>query len=283
MTQPPRLSDRTALLKARARAARQPCTFLFDIVRTELQERLDEVNRQFTDPAIISGFPDYWREWRPGARIVPDDDVLDLQPGAHDLVVHALSLHWSSDPVGQIIQSRRALRPDGLFVGVLFAGQTLGELRRVLSEAEVDLTGGLSPRVVPMAEIRDLGALMQRSGLALPVADLVPVRTSYRDIGALARDLRGMGETNALLARNRRRPSRHLFARADALWRQHFPAPDNRLAAQFDLVFLTGWEPAENQQKPLRPGSAKMSLAQALRQMEPETPATDPHPPGRSD
>lgn len=264
MTEPPRLCDRTALLRARARARRAPCTFLFDIVRAELQERLDEVNRTFTEPAIVTGFPDYWRGWRPDARIVPDDDVLDLQPGAQDLVVHALSLHWSPDPVGQIIQARRALRPDGLFLGVLFGGQTLSELRRVLAEAESALSGGLSPRVAPMGEIRDLGALMQRSGLALPVADLVPVNVSYPNIAGLARDLRGMGETNALAARNRRPASRALFAAAEALWRAHFPADGDRIAARFDLVFLTGWAPSDDQPRPLRPGSATHSLAEAL-------------------
>ena len=154
--------------------------------------------------------------------------------------------------------------------------------------AETDLTGGLSPRVAPMAEIRDLGAVLQRSGLALPVADLVPVRTSYANIAALVRDLRGMGETNALHTRNRRFVERSLFARAEAVWRDHYPAPDGRIAARFDLVFLTGWGPADTQPKPLRPGTAKMSLAAALERPARSVPeelrgATDPPRKSRND
>lgn len=194
-----------------------------------------------------------------------DDDVLDLSPGAHDLVIHAMALHWANDPLGQLIQCRRALRPDGLCLAVLPGGQTLHELRASLAEAEAQVTGGLSPRVLPMAEIRDLGALMQRAGLALPVADSLPQTVEYRDFAALAADLRATGETNALTARLRYPTRRAVMARAARIYAATFTLPSGRLPATVELITLTGWAPHESQQQPLRPGSAKSRLADALR------------------
>ncbi|MFY8147240.1 MAG: methyltransferase domain-containing protein, partial [Rhodobacter sp.] len=178
---PPILTDRAALARYRDRAARDPALFLQQDAAGEIEERLGEVNRRFTQPAVITPFADLWQARMPEARIIADDDVLDLAPGAHDLVIHALCLHWANDPVGQLVQCRRALRPDGLFLGVLFGGQTLAELRACLAEAEVAVTGGLSPRVLPMAEIRDLGGLLQRAGFALPVADSTIRTVTYAD------------------------------------------------------------------------------------------------------
>ncbi|HEY0275220.1 MAG TPA: methyltransferase domain-containing protein, partial [Paenirhodobacter sp.] len=181
MTQP-LLTDRTALTRQRARAtATAPALFLHEDAADELQERLLEVNRTFTTPALVTNFPAPFAAILPGAKIVADAEVLDLAPGAHDLVVHAMCLHWANDPVGQIIQCARALRPDGLFIAVLFGGQTLHELRAALAEAEVAVTGGLSPRILPMGEIRDLGALVGRAGLALPVADAFTRKVTYAD------------------------------------------------------------------------------------------------------
>jgi len=257
----PDLTDRTTLARHRARAT---AFFLHDLAIAELQERLIEVNKAFTAPAIVSGFPEKWASAFPAARIVPDDDLLALQPGGHDLVIHGLSLHWATDPVGQLVQCRRALAPDGLMIAVLFGGQTLTELRAVLAEAEAAETGGLSPRVLPMGEIRDLGALLQRAGFALPVADSLCQKVSYRDTMALMRDLRAMGEGNALAARLRHPTRRSLFARAETLYRHHFPAEADRITASFDLIFLTGWAPADSQPKPMRPGSAVQKLADAL-------------------
>jgi SAM-dependent methyltransferase len=187
-----------------------------------------------------------------------------LDPGAHDLVIHALALHWADDPVGQLVQCRRALNPDGLFLGMGLGGQTLAELRAALAEAETQLSGGLSPRVLPMGEIRDLGALLQRAGFALPVADSVPLNASYADAFALMHDLRAMGETNALAARHRAIPSRALFPTMAACYNTSFPAPDGRIRATFEIIALTGWAPAETQPRALRPGSAGMRLADAL-------------------
>lgn len=182
-----------------------------------------------------------------------------------------MGLHWAEDPVGQIVQSARALRPDGLFIAVLLGGETLHELRDVLTRAEIEVTGGLSPRLLPMGEIRDLGGLLGRAGLALPVTDHLPLRLSYRDLSHLAADLRAMGETNALTDRLRRPSRREIFARAGADYAARHPDPANpgRIVATFDMIFMTGWAPDPDQQKPLRPGSAKVSLADALK---PRTP-----------
>jgi hypothetical protein len=166
--------------------------------------------------------------------------------------------------VGQIIQSRRALINDGLFMGVLFGGQTLSELRAILSEVEIARTGGLSPRVVPMGEIRDLGALLQRAGLALPVADSALRQVTYADSYALMRDLKAMGERNALDQRRMSPLTRAFFDDVKTRYPQHFPAGENRITASFEMIFLTGWAPDDSQQKPLRPGSAAARLADAL-------------------
>lgn len=265
MTAPPPLTDRPALTRQRARALRgQPALFLHDDAACEIQERLVEVNRSFTDIAVITPFPQVWAPRLPQARILADDEVLDLPPAGQDLVIHALCLHWANDPVGQLIQCRRALRPDGLFLGVLFGGRTLAELRAVLAEAEAAETGGLSPRVLPMAEIRDLGGLLQRAGFALPVADSVLRRVTYRDARHLMADLRAMGETSALAARPRRFTRRGVLARAQAGYAAAYPAGDGRIAASFEMIHLAGWAPHDSQQKPRRPGSALTRLAEAL-------------------
>ena len=265
MTTSPRLTDRPALLRNRRRAQRLgPTLFLHEDAAEELQERLNEVNRTFTSPALVTNFPDPWRAVLPGAKVLADDAVLDLAPEAHDLIVHAMCLHWADDPVGQIVQAAHALRPDGLFIAVLFGGQTLAELRMALAEAEVATTGGLSPRILPMGEIRDLGGLLQRAGLALPVADSVLRPVSYADPLALMADLRAMGEANALVERRRQFTPRKVMAEAVRQYGAHFSGPDGRLRATFEMIWLTGWKPHESQQKPLLPGSAACSLADVL-------------------
>lgn len=268
MTEAPILTDRSALARHRARARtlpeHGPAMFLHRLAMTDIQERLTEVNRTFTAPAVVSGFPEIWRDLRPDARQVADDDLLDLVPGAHDLVIHAMGLHWANDPLGQLVQCRRALRPDGLLIAVLPGGRSLQELRTSLAEAEARVTGGLSPRVLPMAEIRDLGGLMQRAGFALPVADSLVQTVAYRDFAALMSDLRAAGETNALAGRLRRFTSRSVLGAAAEVYARSFVTPEGRLRATAELVFLTGWAPHDSQQKPLRPGSARSRLADAL-------------------
>ncbi|MFD0910346.1 methyltransferase domain-containing protein [Ruegeria arenilitoris] len=259
----PSLFDRKALAAHRARISDE-ALFLHHAAMDEVQDRLSMVNKSFTAPAIVTPCPDIWAPVLPGARVVADDDVLDLKPAAHDLVVHAMALHWANDPVGQLIQCVRALQPDGLLLVVCLGGETLHELRAALGQAEVEVTGGLSPRVAPMAELRDLGALLQRAGFALPVADKVPLTATYRDLWHLMRDLRAMGETNAMTQRLKHPSRRALFSRAQEVYAAHFTSPEGRLAATFELICLTGWAPDASQPKPLRPGSAQMRLADAL-------------------
>lgn len=266
-SQPPRLTDRAALARNRARV-RDDALFLHDLAIEDLQDRLSMVNRSFSDPVIVTGHPAKWADLLGSeTRIIPDDDVLNLTEGSHDLVVHAMALHWADDPVGQIIQCTRALRPDGLFLAILPGGQTLTELRAALAQAESEVTGGLSPRVAPMAEIRDLGALLQRSGLALPVADGAPLTVTYANPFRLMRDLRDMGESNALAGRLRRPTRRAVLTRAAEIYTEAY-ATDDRIRATFELITLTGWAPDESQQKPLRPGSAAQRLADALNARE---------------
>lgn len=272
MDTPPRLTDRAALTRNRRRADKG-ALFLHDIARDEAEDRLAMVNRTFTAPAVVTPFPDVWRQTFPEARLVEDTEILDLTPGAHDLVIHALCLHWADDPVGQLIQVRHALRPDGLALVLAFGGQTLHELRAALGQAEAEVTGGLSPRVLPMAEIRDLGALMQRAGLALPVADSAPLDVSYRNALHLMQELRAMGEGNALDARIRRFTRRRVLMRAAEIYADSYPAKDGRVRATFEILTLTGWAPDASQPQPLRPGSATKRLADALGTQE--TPLKD--------
>lgn len=262
MQTPPLLTDRKALALHRARATE---TFLHEEVVAEAEERLAEINRAFTQAAIITPFPHLWEHC---GRSVADEDILALIPGGQDLVIHALCLHWANDPVGQLVQCRHALRPDGLFLGFLYGGQTLHELRACLGQAEAEVTGGLSPRVLPMGEIRDLGALLQRAGFALPVADSFTKTVRYRDALHLMRDLRAMGEGNALAQRVRHPTRRDVILRAAALYQSQYADHDGHIRATFDIICLTGWAPDDSQQKPLRPGSAAIRLAEALSTQE---------------
>jgi len=267
MTQPPTLTDREALTRHRVRACsiagHDDALFLHRLALADLEERLSEVNKRFTSAAVVTGFPSVFAGWT-GARVVPDEEVLGLEPIAHDLVVHFMALHWANDPVGQLVQCRRALKPDGLCLVVLPGGRSLQELRAALAEAEAAATGGLSPRVVPMGEIRDLGGLMQRAGFALPVADSLQRTVEYNSFPALLADLRAAGETNALQARLRRFTRRSVLTEAARIYADSYSTPAGRLAATAELVVLTGWAPHESQQQPLRPGSAKARLADAL-------------------
>jgi SAM-dependent methyltransferase len=191
-------------------------------------------------------------------------ETLPVEPDSCDLIISALELHWANDPVGQLIQMRRALRPDGLMIAAMFGGQTLAELRDVLSRAEVEVTGGLSPRIAPMGEIRDLGGLLQRAGLSMPVADSERLPVTYPDATSLMHDLRAMGETNILADRRRVGLTKGFLRRVQDLYASDYPADGGRIRTTFEIVFLTGWAPAPDQPKPLRPGSASKRLADAL-------------------
>lgn len=264
MSQPPPLVDRAQLIRNRQRALKQGGDFfLHEEARFEIEDRLDMVNKSFSAPAIVTSFPEIWQNWFPKATVVEDNDVLSLKEGAHDLVVHAMALHWANDPVGQLIQCNRALKPDGLMIAAFFGERTLHELRACIAQAEIAESGGLSPRVLPMGELRDLGGLLQRASFALPVADKSTKNVTYPSLERMVSDLRAMGESAALGARTRRFSRRALFEATEALYRTHF-SEDGRLKATFDLVFLTGWAPDASQPKPLMPGSAKTRLADAL-------------------
>lgn len=263
MTDTPKLFDRETVLRHRSRV-RSDDLFLQHLAVDEIKDRLAMVKRSFNSVAVVTGFPDLWRDAFPDAVLVADDDMLDLKVGGHDLVIHAMCLHWANDPVGQIIQCRRALVSDGLFLAVLLGGRTLIELRSTLAKAESRATGGLSPRIAPMAEIREAGALLQRCELALPVVDSQVTIARYRDLWHLMQDLRHMGETNALVARLRRPTRRSVFDMAETAYRERYGSADGTLPATFELICLTGWTPDDSQPKPLRPGSARTRLADAL-------------------
>lgn len=263
MTTPPILTDVRALARNRARST-QDAMFLHQAAVVEVQDRLGMVNKSFTDTALVTDHMQFWGASFDGATKVAANETLALPVGSQDLVVHAMALHWANDAVGQLIQCRRALRADGLFIAASFGGQTLHELRACLAEAEAEVTGGLSPRVAPMAELRDLGGLLQRAGFALPVADAMSLNVEYSDAWHLMRDLRAMGEGNALQGRVRHPTRRAVFERTADLYQSNFATASGRINATFEMIFLTGWAPDESQQKPLRPGSAQQRLADAL-------------------
>ena len=260
---PPQLTDLTALSRHRSRSQRAPADFLRIAIADEVEERLNEVNRTFTKPAVITPYRDIWEARLPALTLVEDREVLQFDHKPHDLIIHDLTLHWANDPVGQLVQCRHALEPDGLLIATLFGGETLHELRTSLAEAESRVTGGLSPRVAPMGEVRDLGALLQRAGFALPVADVTPFHVVYRSLRHLMHDLRAMGETNALAGRHKRATRRAIFDLAEEVYANAF-GKDGLFPATFEIITLTGWSPSDTQPKPLRPGSAKTRLADAL-------------------
>ena len=198
------------------------------------------------------------------ACVVADLEALPLVPDRFDLAVSLMALHSVNDLPGALIQIRRALKPDGLFLGCLLGGATLHELRDAFTQAEAELEGGVSPRVAPFADVSDLGGLLQRAGFALPVADLEPVAVRYADPFGLFRDLRAMGMTNALRDRRRRPLRRATLLRAAQVYAERFADADGRVRATFEIAWLSGWAPHASQQKPLKPGSAQVRLADAL-------------------
>ncbi len=205
---------------------------------------------------------------RPGARVVADEERLPFAFGKLDLVVSTLALHWTNDVVGALIQIRRALKPDGLFIGTLFGGSTLTELRQSLIAAEAELTGGAGSRVSPFADASDAAGLLQRAGFALPVADVDRVTVRYAHPLKLLADLRAMGETSVLADRHPKPLTRAVLGRAFELYVERFAEADGRIPATFEILTLTGWTPDPSQQQPLKPGSAKMRLADALGAVE---------------
>jgi len=281
--------DRTLLRRRRVRArALGPETFLLERVAADLAERLGAVLRQF-DVAVDLGTPgDALRHELAdsaaigtmfGASLLPDDDVLvvadeealPFRDASLDLVVSALALQFVNDLPGTLIQIRRALKPDGLFLAAMLGGDTLVELREAFAAAEAELEGGVSPHVAPFTDVREMGALLQRAGLALPVTDVDRLTVRYSSAVALMAELRRMGATNVLTERRRTPLRRATLARMADIYAQRFADPDGRLRATFEIIWLSGWAPHESQQQPLRPGSAKSRLADALGTLEIKT------------
>jgi SAM-dependent methyltransferase len=278
----------TELLIARKRRARaRPIAgadFLLTRAAEELSDRLATVERHFEnavaafcvtpaarDAVLASGKAEKVLRIEADAAFLGTDDglvaapeTLPLEPESVDLVVSLLALQEVNDIPGMLIQTRRTLKPDGLFLAAMAGADTLTELRESLLAAETELFGGVSPRVSPFTDVRDAGALLQRSGFALPVADIDTVTVRYDHMFALIRDLRAMGATNALIDRSRRPATRALFARAAEIYAERFSDPDGRVRATFSFVWLSGWAPHASQQKPLKPGSAQVSLSQVL-------------------
>lgn len=284
----PQVFDRALIRRRLARAlAEGGEDFLSARVAEDLRERLSVVKRDFRRvldlgtprldvAAMLAGTLPEAEITRmapvPAAQdagrrreVVGDEERQPFAPGSFDLVVSCLSLHAVNDLPGALVQVRRALKPDGLFLGCLFGGGTLGELRQALSIAESEVAGGASPRVAPFSDLRDLGGLLQRAGFALPVADIEPLTVRYGTLFRLFSDLRAMGATNALVLRHKAPLRRAILMRAAEVYAARFADADGRLRASFDLVWLSGWAPHESQQKPLKPGSARMSLEAALK------------------
>ncbi len=291
---PPRIFDPALLRQRRRRAERLgPATFLVDKVAAELAERLAVVLRRFelavdlgtpTDAVrralagqvgriiALGPVPEFLRAGlaaQPGAAVAADTEALPFRDAALDLVVSALALQFANDLPGTLVQVRRALVPDGLFLAALLGGETLTELRQAFAAAEAEIEGGVSPRVAPFADVRELGALLQRAGFALPVVDLDRVTVRYATPFALMEDLRRMGATNALMERRRTPLRRRTLLRVAELYDERFADADGRVRATFDIVWLSGWAPHPSQQQPLKPGSARMRLADALRREKP--------------
>lgn len=270
---PPRLFDRSLLRVRQNRAQRLgAASFLLDRVAEDMAERQQAVLREFSEGVDLGTIGDRVRDALTGgvrhmravALPVSESEPLALAPGSIDLAVSALALQFVNDLPGVMAQIRRALKPDGLFLAAMIGGETLTELRQSFAAAESEMEGGVSPRVSPFADLRDLGALLQRAGFALPVTDVDRIVVRYDNAFALMQDLRRMGATNILNERRRTPSRRATFLKMAQIYAERFSDSDGRIRATFDIVWLSGWAPHESQQKPLKPGSAKMSLADAV-------------------
>lgn len=282
--------DMSLVERNRERAARigdKGAAFLLELAARELAERLSAVERRFPEAIELHGMTgetarailetgkvDRLRRLETTAALLHDDngdvtvaplETLPTAPESLNLVVSPLSAHLTNDTPGLFVQARRALKPDGLFLAAIPGAGTLTELRESLLSAEEELTGGVSPRVIPFADVRDIGALLQRAGFALPVADVETYTVRYDSMFPLMRDLRHMGMANPLIGRSRVPPGRRLFVRAAEIYAERFSDPDGRVRATFSIIYVSGWAPHESQQKPLRPGSANVRLADVLK------------------
>lgn len=279
---PPLLFDRRAVRRYRRRAlAAGLPDFLNDLIGNEIVDRLSAILRNFSTILVHRAFPGSLlanlKQARPAARfiisdivphanadIVIDEEALPFAPQSLDCVIWILGLEQLNDLPGTLVQIRRALRPDGVFLAAALAGDSLEELGQSFIAAESEMTGGISPRVAPFVDIRNWGALLQRAGFTLPVADTDRLTVRYGDALALMRDLKALGLSNALLSRRKNFTHPALIARAAAQYAERFADPDGRIRATYEIAYLAGWAPHDSQQQPLKPGSAKQRLADAL-------------------
>ncbi len=284
------LFDRRILRDRRARSANinwPKNRFLFDEVSDRLAERLLDVSRKFElalDLGCHSGSfgklikqqgsisslisadlsPALMGEIGSGAKVVADEEFLPFAPQSFDLVGHVLGLHWTNDLPGALVQIARMLKPDGLFLGAMYGIETLSELKWCLTQAEIEVKGGVSPRVSPYTEVRDAGALLQRAGFALPVGDVDVLTLKYKNAFALMHELRGMGEANALVDRQKTFTGRKILFRAAEIYQEEYADEDGLIPATFQVIYLGGWAPHENQQVALKPGSGQTNLKEIL-------------------
>jgi SAM-dependent methyltransferase len=284
--------DQSRIAQFRLRAVRQlqpKSDFLAEIVAQDLAERLASVERTFEEAVELHGATgntarhvlqtgkirhlkrveaDPAFRFGDDAMVFADIETVPVPAGSANLILSPLAAHLTNDTPGLFIQIKRALMPDGLFLAAIPGSGTLQELRESLFAAEDELTGGVSPRVIPFADVRDIGALLQRAGFALPVVDVETYTVRYDSLFPLMRDLRSMGMSNPLATRSKRPATRKLFLRAAEIYAERFSDPDGRIRATFAIIYASGWAPHESQQKPLKPGSAKTRLADALRVKE---------------
>ncbi|MFK4824801.1 methyltransferase domain-containing protein [Paenochrobactrum sp. BZR 588] len=288
--------DRQLMLQFQKRALAKPVAdadFLLSRAVEDVLDRLSAVEKHFGTGVALMGYTDalaqglahsekvdkvirieqgdfYFQD--SGAAfekgVVEPNEILPLEPQSADLIISLMSLHLVNDLPGMLIQISRALRPDGLFLAAFPGTGTLGELRESLMQAEIELTGGAAARIAPFADIRDAGALLQRAGFALPVTDVDTVTVRYNSMFDLLKDIRAMGMQNILLDRSRKPLTRSVFMRAAQIYTDRFSDLDGRIRASFSTLWMSGWKPHESQQKPLKPGSAKASLADALQQFQ---------------
>ena len=306
MTENPQPFDRSLLRRRRDRAAGRLADygFLFEEAGDRLLDRLDDVRRRFPlalDMGCHDGTLGRLLTGRGGIEtlvqadlsekmvraaaaqgpgLAADEEFLPFAPHSFDLLLSLFSLHWVNDLPGALLQMRQALKPDGLFLASLLGGETLWELRQALMDAEIELEGGVSPRLSPVLDLADAAALLQRAGFALPVADRESLVVDYPNALKLMDDLRGMGESNAVTQQRKSFSRRATLLRAAELYQERFARPDGRVTASFQIFTLTAWAPAAEQPKPLRPGSAQQRLAEALGSEE--RPAGDKADPGPS-
>lgn len=280
--------DRRLIRTKRARSAQHLTQhgFLFDWTGKQIIERLSVIKKKFPFTLQIGGRTTLNNPQNFGIEtlitldstpalspaIIADEEILPFKDDAFDLIFSPLNLHTTNDLPGALVQIRKSLKDDGLFIGALLGGETLHELRHAMNQAEIELYGGQSPRVAPFADLPQMGALMQRAGFNLPVIDSEKITVTYDNTFKLMQDLRLMGESNTMVQRVKHFTSRRFFQKVEEIYRNNFTEDDGRITSTFEVIFILGWKPHDSQQKPLKPGSAKTRLSDALATTEKELP-----------